>query len=76
MSYKFNNLDPNTASVEKHAEAQHALLSEFLGNVGSGTFIEPPFRADYGSNISIGKNCFMNFKYVLSNAMIFRILPL
>ena len=60
-----NNLDPNALPVDKHAEAQHALLSELLGKIGPGTFIEPPFRPDYGANISIGKNCFMNFGWVL-----------
>jgi acetyltransferase-like isoleucine patch superfamily enzyme len=40
------------------------LLRELVGKVGEGTFIEPPFMPDYGCNISIGKECFVNFKSV------------
>ncbi|KAF4967986.1 hypothetical protein FSARC_4547 [Fusarium sarcochroum] len=61
LAYKFNNLDPNTGNYEEIADKRFKLLSEMLGKVGSGTFIEPPFLPDYGSNVSIGKNCFMNF---------------
>jgi hypothetical protein len=42
------------------------MLGEMLGRVGSGTFIEPPFYPDYGCNVIMGKNCFMNFGYVIS----------
>ncbi|KAF5020530.1 hypothetical protein F66182_7429 [Fusarium sp. NRRL 66182] len=61
ISYKFNNFDPNSVSHEEYGAKKHELLSELLGKVGPGTYIESPFMADYGSNISIGKNCFMNF---------------
>lgn len=64
MAYKYNNLDPSATSYDKHAALQHALLTEILGKVGPGTAIEPPFLPDYGCNVSIGKNCFMNFKCV------------
>ncbi|OJD35220.1 nodulation protein l [Diplodia corticola] len=65
LAYKYNNLDPNTAPYDKHGETQHALLSEILGKIGPGTFIEPPFVPDYGCNVSIGKNCFMNFNLTI-----------
>ncbi|KAL1642898.1 hypothetical protein SLS58_005139 [Diplodia intermedia] len=65
LTYKYNNLDPNTAPYDKHGEVQHALLSEILGSIGPGTFIEPPFLPDYGCNVSIGKNCFMNFNLTI-----------
>jgi len=29
-------------------------LKELLGHVGDEVFIEPPFRVDYGCNISLG----------------------
>ncbi|KAI1065813.1 hypothetical protein LB507_001196 [Fusarium sp. FIESC RH6] len=61
LTYKFNNLDPNTGSFEEIEKKRTEMLSEMLGKVGSGTFIEAPFSPDYGSNVSIGKNCFMNF---------------
>ncbi|KAM5343327.1 hypothetical protein ACJ41O_014293 [Fusarium nematophilum] len=61
LTYKFNNLDPNSGDYEQIAAKRLELLAGILGKVGEGTFIEPPFTPDYGSNISIGKNCFMNF---------------
>jgi len=36
------------------------ILSELLANKGSGIWIETPFFCDYGSNISIGQNTFVN----------------
>jgi acetyltransferase-like isoleucine patch superfamily enzyme len=64
LSYKFNNLDPNTGNYEEIGKKRFEILSELLGKVGSGTFIEAPFLPDYGSNVSIGENCFMNFGLV------------
>ncbi|KAF4989110.1 hypothetical protein FGRMN_9353 [Fusarium graminum] len=61
LAYKFNNLDPNLGSREEIGDKQFEILSELLGKVGNGTFIEPPFLPDYGSNVSIGEGCFMNF---------------
>jgi hypothetical protein len=62
LAHKFNTLDPGTASFDVHSETQHKVLTEMLGKVGAGTFVEPPFRPDYGCNTVIGKNCFFNFK--------------
>mgnify|MGYP002351781730 CR=1 FL=1 len=61
MAYNFNNLDPNTGNYEEIAAKRLEMLSGMLGKVGPGTFIEPPFAPDYGSNVSIGENCFFNF---------------
>ena len=41
------------------------LLRELLGRVGSGAFIQPPFACDYGYNVSIGDNVFVNFNVVI-----------
>lgn len=49
----------NAASIP--VAERRALLEELLGNVGPGTEIRPPFRVDYGFNISIGAGCFANF---------------
>src|SRR5262245_693118 len=46
------------------AECQ-ALLGERLVHVGKGAFIRPPFYCDYGSNIRLGANVFMNFNCVV-----------
>jgi maltose O-acetyltransferase len=36
------------------------LLSELLGFRGQGVWVETPFFCDYGTNISIGQNTFVN----------------
>lgn len=41
------------------------ILGELLGFLGRGVFIEPPFRCDYGSNISIGDGSYLNFDCVI-----------
>ena len=37
-----------------------AILKELLGFVGEGVWIEPPFHADYGENVFVGENTFIN----------------
>ena len=59
-----NLMDPRTISYDKIGEARLEVLTKALGRVGEGTFIEPPFMPDYGCNIIIGKNCFLNWKCV------------
>jgi maltose O-acetyltransferase len=46
-------------------EERLALFRELLGRIGSGSFIQPPFACDYGSNVSIGDHVFMNFNAVI-----------
>ena len=41
------------------------LFRELLGRIGDGSFIQPPFACDYGSNISIGERVFINFNTVI-----------
>lgn len=36
-------------------------LSDLFASVGGKTFIEPPFICDYGFNISIGSDSFINY---------------
>ena len=43
------------------AEAEMALLRRLLGRLGENGVIRPPFHCDYGSNIRIGRNAFINF---------------
>ena len=50
----YNNLDSKL--ITKRAQ----ILNELLGFVGDGVWIEAPFFCDYGENISIGKNTFIN----------------
>lgn len=48
--------------------ARDALMTELLGAVGTGVWIEPPFFCDYGPQISIGANTFINVNCVLLDA--------
>jgi maltose O-acetyltransferase len=41
------------------------LLREQLAVVGKGAVIQPPFHCDYGYNIDLGKNVFLNFNCVI-----------
>ena len=50
----------NAAGPEEWDEAG-ALLGGLFGAVGEGTVVMPPFRCDYGYNIRIGANGFMNY---------------
>lgn len=38
-----------------------AFGEELFSKVGKDLFIEPPFRCDYGYNISIGDNFYCNY---------------
>ena len=45
--------------------ARHALLAAHLGGAGAGAVIRPPFHCDYGYNISLGAEAFLNFGCVI-----------
>ncbi|MEM1337376.1 MAG: sugar O-acetyltransferase [Bacteroidota bacterium] len=49
----------NTLSSELIAERQR-IVNELLGEAGKGVWIETPFFCDYGENIFIGANTFIN----------------
>ena len=51
---EFNGLD------SKATVRATKLLSELLGHKGAGVWINAPFFCDYGENISIGDNTFIN----------------
>jgi len=52
-------------NAEPDETARVLLLRELLGSVGTGTGVQPPFACDYGSNISIGNNVYVNFNSVI-----------
>jgi len=52
-------------NAEPDEEQRLNLLRELLGRVGADAFVQPPFACDYGSNISIGANAFVNFNCVI-----------
>jgi acetyltransferase-like isoleucine patch superfamily enzyme len=59
LSWEYNRIHP------ADAEAQRALLEKAIGSLGSGVIIVPPFFFDYGSNISIGNDSFINMDCVI-----------
>jgi maltose O-acetyltransferase len=44
---------------------RNALLEELLGYRPEGLWIEPPFYCDYGRNIELGRNVYLNFDCVV-----------
>lgn len=59
MCYDYNNLRP---SMEKeHKE----ILKKLLGKVGNNYCITAPFWCDYGYNIELGENFYMNHDCVI-----------
>jgi maltose O-acetyltransferase len=55
--------DFNGARPGKDAPYPRALASLF-GAFGEGTVVMAPFQCDYGYNIRIGRNCFVNYNCV------------
>src|SRR6185436_20023497 len=53
------------ASPTLPVSARHALLCEHLAAVGRATVIRPPFHCDYGYNIYLGDNVFLNFNCII-----------
>jgi maltose O-acetyltransferase len=49
------------ATTAADVEQRAALLSALLGAIGGDSVIRPPFHCDYGTNIRIGRGCFVNF---------------
>ena len=58
-----NSQEPNFRTL---TDARARMLRECLGHVGDDeVLIEPPFRADYGCNIRIGKRFYANFNLTI-----------
>src|SRR5260370_2527922 len=53
------------ASLAASAAERRILLRELLFEVGEGAVIRPPFHCDFGYNIRIGSNVFLNFNCVI-----------
>lgn len=53
--WEFNNLRP-----DQTAEMQ-GILKNLFGSIGERFIINQPFRCDYGCNIFLGEDCFINF---------------
>ena len=61
------------ASPSTDGAARQALLARLLGGVGEGVWIEPPFFCDYGAQIVIGPNTFVNVNAVFLDSAEIRV---
>ena len=52
------------ASLVDDPSRRTALLRELFGAVADGADIQPRFHCDYGYNIRLGRNCFINYNCV------------
>lgn len=55
LTWRYNQIDPTDW------DGRTELLRELLGHLGEDSWIEPPFRCDYGTRISIGDHFFANY---------------
>jgi maltose O-acetyltransferase len=53
------------AALGASAVERRALLRELLAEVGDGAVIRPPFHCDFGYNIRLGRDVFLNFNCVI-----------
>lgn len=53
------------ASLAATPADRRDLLRQRLGEVGEGAVIRPPFHCDYGYNIRLGRDVFLNFNCVI-----------
>lgn len=53
------------AAIGLSDDERRKLLRELLAEVGEGAIIRPPFHCDYGYNIALGSDVFLNFNCVI-----------
>jgi maltose O-acetyltransferase len=53
------------ASLGLSAAERRVLLAERFAEVGAGAVVRPPFHCDYGFNIRLGANAFLNYNSVI-----------
>jgi len=59
LTTAFNRTDPG------EAERRRELLVQLFDDVGRESHVEPPFRCDYGYNVSVGAHFYANFDCVI-----------
>jgi len=52
---------------EDRVEGRMDLFRELLGSLGEDSWIEPPFRADFGCNTYIGKCFYANYECIITD---------
>ena len=55
LTQKLNSMD------RSDFDGIRAVVNELFGKSDETTFLNPPFYCDYGSNIEVGRNCFINY---------------
>lgn len=63
MFQEINSLD------ETHKKKRTQLLYSLFGKAGKNLWVEPPFYCDYGYNISVGYNAFINYNCCILDVM-------
>jgi maltose O-acetyltransferase len=53
------------AALALSAAERRVLLAERFAEVGEGAVVRPPFHCDYGFNIHLGANAFVNYNCVI-----------
>jgi maltose O-acetyltransferase len=53
------------AALGSSAADRRVLLAERFAEVGEGAVVRPPFHCDYGYNIHLGANAFLNYNCVI-----------
>jgi maltose O-acetyltransferase len=66
-------LERYNATRHTEQDERDRLLRELLGEVGDGVVVKPPFRCDYGSQISIGARTFVNYGCMILDVVPVRI---
>lgn len=57
--YEFNNLHPT------ERERATEIITELFGKTGKDVYIEQPFHCDYGYNIEVGDNFWVNYNLTI-----------
>jgi maltose O-acetyltransferase len=53
-----------SSAASTDAQGKEEILRRLFGSLGSGVWIEAPFYCDYGENIHIGQDCFINYNCI------------
>ncbi|CAB1070391.1 Maltose O-acetyltransferase (EC [Olavius algarvensis Delta 1 endosymbiont] len=53
------------ASHDSEQELRLGIFRDLFGRIGEGLWIEPPFRCDYGTNITLGNQVYFNFNCIV-----------
>lgn len=61
---KFAREQMKLINHETDTQIRKQLVEETFGSVGTGSYVEPAITFDYGFNISVGKNFYVNFNSI------------